>query len=105
MQQKDFNAQHYLTALIEQIKSRIATNNKLYLEVTGNLIDHSDSTAIFPLREPDTYKKAFAPFKYDMEVLLCVKAQDIIDNLPRGEDQKPFRDYLRMYLKKIENQF
>jgi uncharacterized protein (UPF0371 family) len=75
------------------------------LEITGNLIDQSNITEILPNFEADTYKKLFAPRKYEMDILLCIKAQDIIDNLPMGEDQKPFRDFLQIYLKKIENQF
>lgn len=75
------------------------------MEITGNLIDQSNITEILPNFEADTYKKLFAPRKYEMDILLCIKAQDIIDNLPMGEDQKPFRDFLQIYLKKIENQF
>jgi uncharacterized protein (UPF0371 family) len=105
MQPQKFTYQQYLQTLIEQIKSRISTEKKLYLEVTGNLIDQSNITEVFPAIDPDTYKKAFAPFKYDMDILFCIKAQDVIDNPPMGEEKKPFRDFLQTYLKKLEHQF
>jgi uncharacterized protein (UPF0371 family) len=100
-----FNYQTYLTTLSEQITDKLSQHSKLYLEITGNLLNQSNITEILPAFEADTYKKVFEPFKYDMDILLCIKAQDIIDNLPIGEEQKPFRDFLQMYLKKIEHQF
>lgn len=105
MQQNEFDYQNYLNTLIEKIKDKVSATTKLYLEVTGNLIDQSNIKEIVSELEPDTYKKAFAPFKYDMDILFCIKAQDVIDNAPMGPENKPFRDFLQIYLKKIENQF
>lgn len=105
MQQNEFDYQKYLQTLTEQVKTKLSATNKLYLEVTGNLIDQSNIQEIIPEFLADTYKKAFAPFKYDMEILFCIKAQDLIDNIPMGPENKPFRDFLQIYLKKIENQF
>jgi uncharacterized protein (UPF0371 family) len=103
--QHGFDYQTYLTNLSEQISDKLSQHTKLYLEITGNLIDQSNITEILPQFAPDTYKKVFEPFKYDMDILFCIKAQDIIDNLPIGDDEKPFIDFLQIYLKKIENQF
>jgi uncharacterized protein (UPF0371 family) len=105
MQNNTFKYQPYFITLSEQLQNHIAEYPKLYLEITGNLIDQSNITEILPEFEADTYKKLFAPRKYEMDILLCIKAQDIIDNQPMGDDQKPFRDFLQIYLKKIENQF
>ncbi|MDR2190837.1 MAG: DUF1846 family protein [Candidatus Peribacteria bacterium] len=105
MQHKGFNYQHYLTLLSEQLRNIITDYPKLYLEITGNLIDQSNITALIPQFEADTYKRLFAPRKYEMDILLCIKAQDIIDNPSMGDHQMPFRDFLQIYLKKVENQF
>ena len=105
MQQQGRDYQHYLQSLQTHIKDKLETSQKLYLEVTGNLIDQSDIREIIPNFEMDTYKKTFSPFKYDMDILLCIKAQDVINNSEMGPDKKPFRDFLQLYLKKVENQF
>jgi len=100
-----FDYPSYLSSFSQQLQQKLSQVSKLYLELSGNIIDQSNVTKIFPSFAPDTYKKVFAPYKYDMEILFCIKAQDIIDDLPMGEDQKPFRDFIWTYLKKIENQF
>ena len=103
--QQGFNYQAYLANLSEQITDKLSQHSKLYLEMTGDLLSQSNITQILPDFEADTYKKVFEPFKYDMDILLCIKAQDIIDDLPLGSEHKSFRDFLQVYLKKIENQF
>jgi uncharacterized protein (UPF0371 family) len=105
MQTQKFDYQQYLITLSEQLRNKVTEYSKLYLEITGNLIDQSNITQLIPSFESNTYKKAFAPFKYDMDILLCIKAQDIIDNSPLGTEAQPFHDFLQIYLKKIENQF
>ena len=104
MQQNGFNHQKYLQTVSEQLQEKLSQHNKLYLEVTGNLIDQSNLSELIPGFEEDTYKKMLSPFKYDMDILFCVKAQDVIDDTPMGDDGKPFREFLQIYLKKIENQ-
>ena len=43
--------------------------------------------------------------KYDMEVFFCVRAEDILDEGKQRPDDKEFKDFLVIYLKKIENQY
>jgi uncharacterized protein (UPF0371 family) len=40
-----------------------------------------------------------------MDILLCIKAQDVIDNVSVGEEGGSFCDFLEIYLKKVENNF
>ena len=103
--QQGFIYQNYFNKLSEQIVDKLGQHSKLYLEVTWNLVDQSAITQLIPQFEADTYKRVFEQFKYDMDIFLCIKAQDVIDNVSMGEDQRPFRDFLQIYLKKIENQF
>ncbi|MDR3168237.1 MAG: DUF1846 family protein [Candidatus Peribacteria bacterium] len=100
-----FDYQNYLRILGEQIQDKLSESSKLYLEITGNLVDQGNITELLPAFEADTYKKAFAPYKYEMDILFCIKAQDIIDNVPTGDDERPFCDFLEIYLKKVENNF
>ncbi|MDR0282418.1 MAG: hypothetical protein LBI53_03780 [Candidatus Peribacteria bacterium] len=88
-----FDYPSYLSNFSQQMQQKLSQVSKLYVELSGNIIDQTD-----------TYKKIFAPYKYDMEILFCVKAQDIIDDLPTEEEGKSFRDFIRTSLKKIENQ-
>ncbi|MDR2540659.1 MAG: DUF1846 family protein [Candidatus Peribacteria bacterium] len=104
MASSTFDYQNYLRILGEQLQDKFSEDSKLYLEVTGNLIDQSNITALLPNFESDTYKKVFAPYKYEMDILFCIKAQDIIDNPPM-DDEKLFCDFLEIYLKKVENNF
>ena len=105
MQQNGFDYQSYFQTVSAQLQKKLSQYKKIYLEVTGNIIDQSNLSELVPGFEPDTYKKLLSPFKYDMDILFCIKAQDVIDDTPMGEEGKPFRDFLQIYLKKIENQF
>jgi len=105
MPQHKFDYQTYLQSLQTQIKEKLEMSEKLYLEVTGNLVDQRNIQDIIPEFPVDTYKNTFVPFKYDMDILLCIMAQDVINNPEMGPEGQPFRDYLHLYLKKVENQF
>ena len=105
MQQNGFDAPKYLQTFSSNLQERLGQQSKLYLEVTGNLIDQGNLSELISGFEADTYKKIFSPYKYDMDILFCIKAQDAIDDIPMGSEQKPFREFLWIYLKKIENQF
>jgi hypothetical protein len=47
----------------------------------------------------------FLHFKYEMEIFFCVRAEDILDEGKERPDGKEFKDFLLLYLKKIENQY
>jgi uncharacterized protein (UPF0371 family) len=75
------------------------------LEVVGNCIDQSAFSRIINGFPADLWKRVFSHFKYEMEIFFCVRAEDILDEDKERPDGKEFKDFLILYLKKIENQY
>ena len=100
-----FNVSEYQNQLIKQIEDKLANVNKLYLEVVGNCIDQSAFWRIINGFPVDMWKRVFSHFKYEMEIFFCVRAEDILDEDKERADWKEFKDFLILYLKKIENQY
>lgn len=100
-----FDASKYISSVQNQIKNKLSSCDKLYLEVSGDLIDQWWISKILPAFQSDTYRTIFSEFKYDLDVFLCVKAQDIIENKSFMWDNRSFRECMEIYLKKIENKF
>ena len=100
-----FNVSEYQNQLIKQIEDKLANVNKLYLEVVGNCIDQSAFWRIINGFPADLWKRVFSHFKYEMEIFFCVRAEDILDEDKERPGGKEFKDFLMIYLKKIENQY
>ena len=100
-----FNVSEYQNQLIKQIEDKLANINKLYLEVVGNCIDQSAFWRIINGFPTDLWKRVFSHFKYEMEIFFCVRAEDILDEDKERPGGKEFKDFLLLYLKKIENQY
>jgi len=100
-----FNVSEYQNQLIKQIDDKLANINKLYLEVVGNCIDQSAFWRIINGFPADLWKRVFSHFKYEMEIFFCVRAEDILDEDKERPGGKEFKDFLMIYLKKIENQY
>ncbi len=100
-----FNVSEYQNQVIKQIEDKLANINKLYLEVVGNCIDQSAFWRIINGFPADLWKRVFSHFKYEMEIFFCVRAEDILDEDKEWPGGKEFKDFLMIYLKKIENQY
>ena len=100
-----FNVSEYQNQVTKEIEDKLANVNKLYLEVVGNIIDQSIFSRVIPAFPADMWKRTFANFKYDMEIFFCVRAEDILDESKERHDWKEFKDFLMLYLKRIENQY
>lgn len=100
-----FNVSEYQNQVIKEIDDKLANVNKLYLEVVGNCIDQSAFWRIINGFPADLWKRTFSHFKYDMEIFFCVRAEDILDEDKERPGGKEFKDFLMIYLKKIENQY
>jgi len=100
-----FNVSEYQNQLIKQIEDKLTNINKLYLEVVGNCIDQSAFWRIINGFPADLWKRVFSNFKYEMEIFFCVRAEDILNEDKERPGGKEFKDFLMIYLKKIENQY
>ena len=100
-----FNVSEYQNQVIREIEKKLEKANKLYLEVVGNCIDQSAFSNVISGFPADMWKKTFLHFKYDMEIFFCVRAEDILDEDKEWAGWKEFKDFLMIYLKKIENQY
>ena len=100
-----FNVSEYQNQVIREIEDKLANINKLYLEVVGNCIDQSAFSRIINGFPADLRKRTFLKFKYDMEIFFCIRAEDILDEDKQRPDGKEFKDFLMLYLKRIENQY
>ncbi len=100
-----FNVSEYQNQVIKEIEDKLSNVNKLYLEVVGNCIDQSAFSRIINGFPADLWKRVFSHFKYEMEIFFCVRAEDILDEDKQWPDGKEFKDFLVLYLKKIENQY
>jgi len=100
-----FNISEYQNQVIKEIEDKLTNVNKLYLEVVGNCIDQSTFWRIINGFPADMWKRTFLHFKYEMEIFFCVRAEDILDEDKERPGGKEFKDFLMLYLKKIENQY
>ncbi len=100
-----FNVSEYQNQVIKEIEDKLTNVNKLYLEVVGNCIDQSAFSRVINGFPADLRKRVFSHFKYEMEIFFCVRAEDILDEDKERPDWKEFKDFLMLYLKRIENQY
>ena len=100
-----FNVTEYQNQIIREIEEKLNKNQKIYLELVGNCIDQSEISRVITWFPADLWKRTFSHFKYDMEIFFCVRAEDILDESKEWPDWKEFKDFLMLYLKKIENQY
>ena len=75
------------------------------MEVVGTCVDQSAFWRIINSFPADLWKRVFSHFKYEMEIFFCVRAEDILDEDKERPGGKEFKDFLMIYLKKIENQY
>ena len=100
-----FNVSEYQNQVIKEIETKLEKTDKLYMEVVGNCIDQSDFSQIISGFPADMWKRTFLHFKYEMEIFFCVRAEDILNEYKERPGGKEFKDFLVIYLKKIENQY
>ena len=74
---KCFDSKKYLRLQKAKIKERIKMFDKLYIEFGGKLIDDYHAARVLPGFEPDIKIKLLQEFKDDVEIILCINANDI----------------------------
>ena len=74
---KCFDSAKYLRLQKAKIKERIKLFDKLYIEFGGKLVDDHHAARVLPGFEPDLKIRLLQEFKKDVEVILCINANDI----------------------------
>lgn len=85
MKKVGFDTQKYLKLQSKRIKERIKMFDKLYIEFGGKLVDDNHAARVLPGFEPDIKIKLLQEFKDDVEVILCINANDIEKNKIRSD--------------------
>lgn len=74
---KCFDSDKYLKLQKAKIKDRIKLFDKLYIEFGGKLVDDYHAARVLPGFEPDLKIRLLQEMKDDLEVILCINANDI----------------------------
>lgn len=82
---KCFDCDKYLKLQSKKIKERIKMFDKLYIEFGGKLIDDNHAARVLPGFEPDIKIRLLQQLKDDVEIILCINANDIEKNRIRSD--------------------
>ena len=82
---KCFDSNKYLKLQKTKIKERIKMFDKLYIEFGGKLVDDYHASRVLPGFEPDIKIRLLQEFKDDVEIILCINANDIEKNKVRSD--------------------
>ena len=80
-----FDNKKYVDIQSKKIKERFNLFDKLYLEIGGKLFDDTHAERVLPGFKRDSKIKMFEALKDDLEIILCINANDIEKNKVRGE--------------------
>ena len=91
--EKSFSSEKYIKLQSEKIKERIKMfDNKLYMEFGGKLIDDYHAMRILPGFEPDIKIRMLEELKSQLEVIVCINANDIEKNKMRADHKIPYSE-------------
>lgn len=82
---KGFDNLKYTQLQTAKIKERLKLFDKLYLEVGGKLFSDTHAARVLPGFDKDTKVNILLKLKKDIEIIYCIKAEDIEKNKLRGE--------------------
>lgn len=80
-----FDNKKYLEIQSKKIKERFNLFDKLYLEIGGKLFDDTHAERVLPGFKNDSKINMFKELKDDLEIILCINANDIEKNKIRAE--------------------
>jgi len=100
-----FNVSEYQNQIVREIQNKLEKSDKLYVEIVWSCIDQSDFSRIVNWFPNDLWKRTFSHFKYEMDIFFCIRSEDILNEEKEWPDWRDFKDFLSIYLKKIENQY
>lgn len=86
MLKKAFDSQKYLNMQRDKILERIHLfNDKLYLEFGGKMFQDSHAARVLPGYDPDNKIKLLTELKDQVELIICINANDIENAKIRGD--------------------
>ncbi len=94
MNKTPFDNELYMKLQKEEIYARIEKYGKLYIEVGGKLFDDYHASRVLPGFDPNVKIQNFKLAKDDLEVLFCIKADDIKQKKVRGDNHLVYADEL-----------
>ncbi|MBB1557044.1 MAG: DUF1846 family protein [candidate division SR1 bacterium] len=98
-----FDSKAYLEKLQAEITARATqTKGKFYIKINGKLLKDDYASRTLNGYESDIRKKLISHFKSEAEILVCINAQEIINNSPMTKKQLGCCEYTELTLKKIE---
>lgn len=101
--ESNFDNKKYVDLLSSQLRERSRqTQGKLYVEVNGKLLKDDFSERIFSGYDGGNKRKLIAELKSDLEILVCINAQNIIENTPMTKKEIPCMQHIDFTLKRIE---
>ncbi len=80
-----FDTEKYLQEQSKYILDRVQGFDKLYLEFGGKLIGDKHAARVLPGFDEDAKMKLLANIKENVEIIICVYAEDIENNKLRGD--------------------
>ncbi len=80
-----FDSKKYIKLQSENIKKRIKKFSKLYMEIGGKIFDDLHAQRVLPGFAPDTKVQILETLKDDLEIIICVSANDIERNRVRDD--------------------
>ena len=80
-----FDTEKYLEEQSKYILDRVQGFDKLYLEFGGKLIGDKHAARVLPGFDEDAKMKLLANMKENVEIIICVYAEDIENNKVRGD--------------------
>ncbi|AXY25546.1 hypothetical protein CL176_05805 [Suicoccus acidiformans] len=85
MQAIGFDTERYLQEQSQQILDRVKEIDKLYLEFGGKLIGDKHAKRVLPGFDEDAKMKLLATMKEQVEIIICIYAEDIENNKVRND--------------------
>ena len=98
-----FDSKKYLDVVIQTIRDKAEkTKGKLYVEINWKLLEDDFAQRILPGYDTENKKKMIIELKRELDILMCVNASSIIENLPMTKKAIPCVQHLEHTLKRIE---
>ena len=98
-----FDNSKYVRLQSKEIKKRIELFDKLYLEIGGKFLDDYHASRVLPGFKPDAKVRILKKLKNDLEIIICINANDIERHKNRGEFNITYDDEVMRLIDNFKN--